>query len=140
MNQSKETETLKVSSPVEANIPNQICFDIQALDVGFENPVFVALEVEYGNLDDKMATVNTGIVKKKLNLYEMNLGINNMVLMKTIETERSAYKIITHLTEKENKQFQVISNHQILSYNYKGEIMHTLKMPQRIEFLEEDSV
>jgi splicing factor 3B subunit 3 len=42
---------LTISSPLEAHKNTSIIHHIVGLDVGFENPVFAALEVDYGEVD-----------------------------------------------------------------------------------------
>ncbi|KAJ2719436.1 pre-mRNA-splicing factor rse1 [Coemansia sp. Benny D115] len=52
-------------SPLEANRSQAICVDITGVDVGYENPVFAALEIEEGG-----AAVAH---------YELDLGLNHVV-------------------------------------------------------------
>ena len=40
-----------ISSPLEAHKANAIIHHIVGVDVGFENPMFAALEVNYGEAD-----------------------------------------------------------------------------------------
>jgi len=42
---------LTISSPLEAHKANAIIHEIVGLDVGFENPLFAALEVDYAESD-----------------------------------------------------------------------------------------
>lgn len=42
---------LTISSPLEAHKPNAIIHHIVGLDVGFENPMFAALEIDYAEVD-----------------------------------------------------------------------------------------
>jgi splicing factor 3B subunit 3 len=42
---------LTISSPLEAHKTSAIIHHIIGLDVGFENPVFAALEVDYAEVD-----------------------------------------------------------------------------------------
>lgn len=42
---------LTISSPLEAHKPNAIIHHIVGLDVGFENPLYAALEVDYTESD-----------------------------------------------------------------------------------------
>lgn len=60
---------LTISSPLEAHKSHTILFDIAALDVGFENPQFVSLEIDYQDSPDT----------KKLVTYELDLGLNHVV-------------------------------------------------------------
>ena len=75
------------------------------MDVGFENPIFVALEADYGFSENPLAPVNSGIYQKQLNLYEMDLGINNLVLLKIIKVDKSAYKILSLHKKGDKPQF-----------------------------------
>ncbi len=38
---------LTISSPLEAHKSSTICFNLTGVDVGFENPMFACLEVDY---------------------------------------------------------------------------------------------
>jgi splicing factor 3B subunit 3 len=43
---------LTISSPLEAHKQKAIIHSIVGVDVGFENPLFAALEVDYGESDN----------------------------------------------------------------------------------------
>lgn len=60
-------ESLTISSALEANKSNTVTIAIVGIDVGFENPVFAALERSY----DADAT-------KQLAYYELDLGLNHI--------------------------------------------------------------
>ena len=79
---------LTISSPLEANCPNAVLFDAVGLDVGFENPVFAALELAY--VDDDPAAK----ARKMVTFYELDLGLNHMVKKSSLVTERSANKLV----------------------------------------------
>ena len=42
---------LTISSPLEAHKSSTIVFSICALDTGFDNPIFAAIELDYGDAD-----------------------------------------------------------------------------------------
>jgi splicing factor 3B subunit 3 len=46
---------LTISSPLEAHKSHNIVFSIAALDVGFDNPVFAAIELDYSDADQVRA-------------------------------------------------------------------------------------
>ena len=56
-----------------------ITFDIVGVDVGYDNPVFAALEVDYGEKSQPYSTVMTGKVSKNVIFYELDLGLNHVV-------------------------------------------------------------
>lgn len=102
---------LTISSPLEAHKAQTICFDICGMDVGFDNPVFACIELDYTDGDagllapgrnfknlSKM-TENSGedqddALKKYLTLYELDLGLNHVVRKWSEPTDRGANKLI----------------------------------------------
>lgn len=42
---------LTISSPLEAHKSHTIVYDTVSVDVGYENPLFAVLEVDYGDTD-----------------------------------------------------------------------------------------
>jgi splicing factor 3B subunit 3 len=92
---SRDSENkMTISSPLEAHKSHTICFDIAALDVGYENPMFVSLEVDYGDSDDEKSSVNTGDYEKLLVYYEMDLGLNHVVRKSAEVVDKSAHLLI----------------------------------------------
>ena len=90
---------LTISSPLEAHKNQAIIHHIVGLDVGFENPTFAALEVDYSEADqDSTGEAFTNAEKvstpliipllleivltphlQKLTYYELDLGLNHVV-------------------------------------------------------------
>lgn len=73
------SNNLTISSPLEAHKGRTIVFDICGVDVGFDNPVFACLEVEYGDPDIPNSAVASGHYQKLLVFYEMDLGLNHVI-------------------------------------------------------------
>ncbi len=42
---------LTISSPLEAHKSHTLVFDTCSIDVGYENPLFAVLEVDYGDIE-----------------------------------------------------------------------------------------
>lgn len=89
---------LTISSPLEAHKPRAIIHSIVGVDVGFENPMFAALEVDYTEADqdptgaafDAAEKVRRGSFRRLLSdtdfsllqmltYYELDLGLNHVV-------------------------------------------------------------
>ena len=88
---------LTISSPLEAHKNNAIIHYIVGLDVGFENPLFAALEVDYTESDQdptgeafnnaekvsrdyhRIFSVHSGYLPQMLTYYELDLGLNHVV-------------------------------------------------------------
>lgn len=74
LNRNAEAE-LTISSPLEAHRHGVLVFSLIALDVGYANPVFAALEADYAELEqDESAQVEIQLV-----YYELDLGLNHVV-------------------------------------------------------------
>ncbi len=92
---SRDSENrMTISSPLEAHKSNTICFDLIALDVGYENPMFVSLEVDYGDFENDSSTVNTGEYDKLLVYYEMDLGLNHVVRKNAEVVDKTSHLLI----------------------------------------------
>lgn len=51
-NYSRDANTkLTISSPLEAHKSHTLVYDTCSVDVGYENPLFAVLEVDYGDTD-----------------------------------------------------------------------------------------
>lgn len=46
-----QASNLTISSPLEAHRNHTICMDMVGLDVGFENPLFASIEVDFHDSD-----------------------------------------------------------------------------------------
>ncbi|KAF9050403.1 CPSF A subunit region-domain-containing protein [Panaeolus papilionaceus] len=70
---------LTISSPLEAHKNSAIIHHIVGLDVGFENPLFAALEVDYSESDQDPTGEAFNNAEKMLTYYELDLGLNHVV-------------------------------------------------------------
>lgn len=99
---------MQIGSPLEAHKSHQICYDICGLDVGYENPVFISLEVSYEAVDSYTAS-SAGkkgqqqhhqqqqafkAPSKHLAFWEMDLGLNHVVKKCTLTCDQSGTSII----------------------------------------------
>ncbi|KAJ6482039.1 mono-functional DNA-alkylating methyl methanesulfonate N-term-domain-containing protein [Mycena vitilis] len=85
---------ITISSPLEAQSPGTILHHIVGLDVGFENPMFAALEVNYTE-SDRDCTGNTAKnAQKMLTLYELDLGLNHVVRKSSEPTDPRANLLV----------------------------------------------
>ncbi|PFH52598.1 hypothetical protein AMATHDRAFT_1998 [Amanita thiersii Skay4041] len=70
---------LTISSPLEAHKNAAIIHHIVGVDVGFENPMFAALEVDYTESDQDPTGEAFNNAEKMLTYYELDLGLNHVV-------------------------------------------------------------
>ncbi|KAI8824396.1 CPSF A subunit region-domain-containing protein [Fimicolochytrium jonesii] len=70
---------LTISSPLEAHKSHTLVHDIVGVDVGFENPVFACIEVDYADADQDPLGEAFQNAEKVLTYYELDLGLNHVV-------------------------------------------------------------
>ena len=70
---------LTISSPLEAHKSNTIVYHIVGVDVGFENPTFACLEIDYEESDSDPTGEAAANTSQALTFYELDLGLNHVV-------------------------------------------------------------
>lgn len=89
LNRNAQAE-LTISSPLEAHRPQTLVFAMVALDVGYENPVFAALEVDYTESDQDPTGQAYEQIEKSLVYYELDLGLNHVIRKWSDVVDRTA--------------------------------------------------
>lgn len=89
LNRNAQAE-LTISSPLEAHKPGALVFSLAALDVGYENPIFAALEVDYSECDQDPTGKAYEEAEKHLVYYELDLGLNHVVRKWSDPVDRTA--------------------------------------------------
>ncbi|GAM20196.1 hypothetical protein SAMD00019534_033710, partial [Acytostelium subglobosum LB1] len=86
---------LTISSPLEAHKSNTILFSMCGVDVGFENPIFATLSVDYSEEDTDLDSMEDSTAHKKmLTFYELDLGLNNVVRKWSDQVDATANKVL----------------------------------------------
>lgn len=70
---------LTISSPLEAHKSNTLVYHIVGVDVGFENPTFACLEIDYEECDNDPTGEAASKSEQLLTYYELDLGLNHVV-------------------------------------------------------------
>lgn len=89
LNRNSQAE-LTISSPLEAHKPQTLVFAMISLDVGYENPIFAALEVDYSEADQDPTGLAYEEIEKVLVYYELDLGLNHVVRKWSDPVDRTA--------------------------------------------------
>ncbi|KAJ7644170.1 CPSF A subunit region-domain-containing protein [Roridomyces roridus] len=125
---------LTISSPLEAHRTACIIHHIVGVDVGFENPMFAALEVDYAESDqDPTAEA----AQKMLTYYELDLGLNHVVRKWSEPTDSRANLLVqvpgghtsAGVVEGPSSVLVCCENHVI--YHKIGAIPHRVPIPRR---------
>ncbi|KAJ2659008.1 pre-mRNA-splicing factor rse1 [Coemansia sp. RSA 1200] len=81
------SNSLAIASPLEASRAHTLCFALAAVDVGYENPVFAAIEGGYYGGGGRVGA-------KVLAYYEVDLGLNHVVRRWAADVSDSANHLI----------------------------------------------
>lgn len=92
LNRDSKTNLI-ISSPLEAHKSKTLVFSCVGLDVGFENPLFACLEVDYEDFDS-YADVENAKMTKHLTIYELDLGLNHVTRKSSEEVDSTASMLI----------------------------------------------
>jgi splicing factor 3B subunit 3 len=92
LNRNAEND-LTISSPLEAHKHFAVVYDLVGVDVGYENPIFAALEVDYEDSDQDPTDDAFNNLEKQLIYYQLDLGLNHVVRKWTDTVHRSAHKL-----------------------------------------------
>jgi len=86
---------LTISSPLEAHKAQTIVYSVAGVDVGFENPVFAVIELEYTEADQDSTGEAVLEAEKHLTYYELDLGLNHVVRKWSEPISRTANMLLT---------------------------------------------
>lgn len=82
------------SSPLEAHKNHTLVVHMIACDTGYDNPMFAALELDYGDSDHDATGEAYRVAEKYLTFYELDLGLNHVVRKWSEPTDRRANLLV----------------------------------------------
>ena len=91
--------------------------------------MFVCLEMDYGDVEDKEAIINTGGIKKSIVYYEMDFGMNTVIRKKETPVDPTAHMLIPVPAAPEGPGGVLIVLEDYLLY--KGTEDHMIRFPVR---------
>lgn len=100
MNRDPANAKLTISSPLEAHKASTLVFAAAGVDVGYENPIFACLELEYGELDDALVEGRVEAAaalpaNMTLTFYEVDLGLNHATRKWLESVPETAHHLVT---------------------------------------------
>ncbi|KAL2505994.1 Cleavage and polyadenylation specificity factor (CPSF) A subunit protein [Abeliophyllum distichum] len=86
---------LTISSPLEAHKSHTIVYSICGVDCGFDNPIFAAIELDYGEADQDPTGQAANEAQKHLTFYELDLGLNHVSRKWSEQVDNGANLLVT---------------------------------------------
>lgn len=81
---------IAISSPLEAHKPQTLVYYIIGLDVGYDNPIFATLELDYSQAEADSTGEALSDLRKDLVFYELDLGLNHIIRKHSEQVDRTA--------------------------------------------------
>ncbi|PWY97250.1 putative splicing factor 3B subunit 3 [Testicularia cyperi] len=134
---------LTISSPLEAHRPNAIIHHIVGVDVGFENPLFASLEVDYSDADHDPTGRALEEAEKSLTYYELDLGLNHVVRRWSEPVDKRANLLIQvpggynqNLEKWDGPSGVLVCSEDYITYKHQGQLDHRIPIPRRLNPIE----
>ncbi|KAI9916391.1 hypothetical protein PsorP6_018104 [Peronosclerospora sorghi] len=122
---------LTISSPLEAHRSHAIHFGIVGLDVGFENPIFACLELDYAEADADPSGHAARDAVKTLVYYELDLGLNHVTRRWSEAVLRSANMVVAVPGGGDGPGGVLVLGENRVQYKHEGHADLTCALPRR---------
>ncbi|CAD7082885.1 unnamed protein product [Hermetia illucens] len=119
---------LTISSPLEAHKPNTLTYHMVGVDVGFENPMFACLEIDYEEADTDPTGEAAQKTQQTLTFYELDLGLNHVVRKYSEPLEEHANFLISVPGGNDGPSGVLICSENYLTYKNLGD-QHDIRCP-----------
>ena len=130
--------SLTISSPLEANRPNSLVHSVVGVDVGYENPIFAVLEIDFGEADRDATGAAAQHADKMLTYYELDLGLNHVVRRWSEPVDTRASHLVqvpgayNHTSERwEGPSGVLVFSEDYIVYRHQGQPEHRVPIPRR---------
>jgi splicing factor 3B subunit 3 len=135
LNRNAQAE-LTISSPLEAHKAQTLVFALTALDAGYENPVFAALEVDYTDADQDPSGQVFEELEKLLVYYELDLGLNHVVRKWAEPVDRSATMLFQVPGGSDGPSGVLVCSEDNITYRHSNQEAFRVPIPRRRGILE----
>lgn len=122
---------LTISSPLEAHKSDTILFAMCGVDVGFNNPIFAMIELEYSEADQDPTGEAAAEAEKKLTFYELDLGLNHVVRKWSEPISRTANLLLSVPGGNDGPSGVLICGENWISYKNQGHAEVRTAIPRR---------
>ncbi|KAF5707948.1 pre-mRNA-splicing factor rse-1 [Fusarium mundagurra] len=128
LNRNAQAE-LTISSPLEANKHGVLLLSLVALDVGYSNPVFASLEIDYSESDQDPSGQETPDVE--LVYYELDLGLNHVVRKWSEAVESTASLLFQVAGGEDGPSGVLVCGEESITYRHSNQDPLHVPIPRR---------
>ncbi|CAG9837474.1 unnamed protein product [Diabrotica balteata] len=119
---------LTISSPLEAHKSNTLVYHMVGVDVGYDNPIFACLEIDYEEADSDPTGEAAQKTQQTLTFYEIDLVVNHVVRKYSEPLEEHANFLVTVPGGDDGPSGVLICSENYLTYKNLGE-QHDIRCP-----------
>ncbi|XP_074601621.1 splicing factor 3b subunit 3 [Brevipalpus obovatus] len=119
---------LTISSPLEAHKSSTLVYHIVGIDVGFDNPMFACLEMDYEEADNDPTGEAAQKTQQTLTFYELDLGLNHVVRKYSEPLEEHGNFLITVPGGNDGPSGVLICSENYITYKNFGD-QHDIRCP-----------
>lgn len=130
LNRNSQAE-LTISSPLEAHKPGVLVFSLVALDVGYANPVFAALETEYTEADQDSSGQAANEAETQLVYYELDLGLNHVVRKWSEPVDPSSMMLFQVPGGNDGPSGVLVCGEENITYRHSNQEAFRVPIPRR---------
>ncbi|CAH8655389.1 unnamed protein product [Schistosoma haematobium] len=112
---------LTISSPLEAHKSNTLVYHMVGVDVGFDNPLFACIEMDYEDADQDSTGEAARGANQLLTYYELDLGLNHVVRKYSEPLEEHANFLIAVPGGNEGPSGILICSENYITYKNFGD-------------------
>jgi splicing factor 3B subunit 3 len=125
---------LTISSPLDAHKNHTLVHHLIGVDVGFDNPLYAALELTYEELDQDP---NADMPQKMLTFYELDLGLNHITRKFAEPVDMSAHLLIAVPGGQDGPSGVLVCCENCILYRRPGHPEIVCAIPRRLEMAQE---
>lgn len=129
-NRNSQAE-LTISSPLEAHHYGALVFSLVALDVGYANPVFAALETNYSKSDQDPSGQAHQEVEIQLVYYELDLGLNHIVRKWSDPVDRTSTLLFQVPGGNDGPSGVLVCGEENITYRHSNQEAFRVPIPRR---------
>lgn len=122
---------MTISSPLEAHKPGVHVLSLIALDVGYANPVFAALEWDYTEADQDPTGQAVDEIEPHLVYYELDLGLNHVVRKWSEPVDRTASILFQVPGGKDGPSGVLVCGEESVTYRHSNQDPFRVAIPRR---------
>ena len=130
MNRDQDA-ALTISSPLEAHKAHTLCLCLTALDCGFENPTFAAVELDTAEAYVDASGAAAAAAQRLLTYYELDLGLNHVVRRWSEPTDAGANLLIAVPGGGDGPGGVLVCCENFILYRHEGHAEVRAALPRR---------